>query len=135
MRRTGEVTQIKGNMLEVTFCRPSDCEKCHACHGGAKQTSLMVKGQANIGDRVVVEIPTRTVMKASVLAYGLPLVGLFLGMILAGVLFPESGDTGALLGAVIGLTLPLLGIVITEKIRASSPQWQPRLIEVLPPNN
>ena len=56
MERTGEVTAVRGGMLEITFCRPADCEKCNACHGGSKQTTLTLKGQAALGDLAVVDI-------------------------------------------------------------------------------
>lgn len=29
MERTGTITAVSGDTLEVTFCRPGDCEKCH----------------------------------------------------------------------------------------------------------
>ena len=36
MDRLGEVTKVDGKWLEITFCRPSDCDKCHACMGGSQ---------------------------------------------------------------------------------------------------
>ena len=40
MDRTGEVKAVRGEWLEIEFCRPADCEKCNACHGGQKVMSL-----------------------------------------------------------------------------------------------
>ena len=40
MDRLGEVTKVDGKWLEITFCRPSDCDKCHACMGGNKTPTL-----------------------------------------------------------------------------------------------
>ena len=50
MERIGEVTAVRGEYLEITFCRPSDCEKCQACQGGQKVTKLHLKGKANRHD-------------------------------------------------------------------------------------
>ena len=80
MERIGEVTAVRGEFLEITFCRPSDCEKCQACHGGQKQTTLMVRGTANVGDSAVVDMPADMVMKASATAYLIPLAGLLIGL-------------------------------------------------------
>ena len=82
MERTGTITAVSGDTLEVTFCRPGDCEKCHACIGGEKKHVLLVKGEGHVGDVAVVSLPEQTIVKASALAYLLPLAGLFVGMLL-----------------------------------------------------
>ena len=132
MERTGEVTAVKGEWLEVTFCRPADCEKCNACGIGEKKASMMVRGKANLGDQAVVSMPASTVMKASLLAYVLPLVGLFIGLFAGMALFPQAENAAGLIGALIGLAIPLTFVVLTEKRRRQSDRWQPTLIEVLP---
>ena len=132
MERTGEVTAVRGEMLEITFCRPADCEKCNACHGGGKQTTLTLKGQAAPGDLAVVDMPVKTLMEASALAYGLPLVGLLGGMFIGAALMPGRSDLGGALGAGIGLALSLIPLVLTERRRRADPRWQPRLVEIIP---
>ena len=132
MERTGEVTAVKGEWLEVTFCRPADCEKCNACGMGQKQTSLMVRGKARLGDRAVVSMPTSTVIQASLLAYALPLAGLLIGLFAGVALFPRSENAAGLIGGLIGLAIPLVFVVITEKRRRRSSRWQPTLVEIIP---
>ena len=132
MERTGEVTAVRGEWLEVTFCRPADCEKCNACGMGRKQTSMMVRGRASLGDRAVVSMPTTTVMQASLLAYVLPLVGLLIGLFGGVTLFPQAENAAGLIGALIGLAIPLVCLLLTEKRRRQSDRWQPTLIEVIP---
>ena len=132
MERVGEVTAVHGDMLDVTFCRPTDCEKCHACIGGAKQTTISVKGKANLGDYAVVEMPERVVLKASAIAYVLPLAMLLIGMVIGTYAFPDAKDIAGLLGALIGLALALLGLALTEKKRRQNPKWQPVLKEIVP---
>ena len=61
-------------MLQVTFCRPDACQSCGACEGGKKQTTIWVKGEAKVGDIAVVDMPDKTVIRASLIAYGLPLI-------------------------------------------------------------
>ena len=91
MERTGTITAVSGDTLEVTFCRPGDCEKCHACIGGEKKHVLLVKGEGHVGDVAVVSLPEQTVVKASALAYLLPLAGLFIGMLLGALVAERDG--------------------------------------------
>ena len=130
MKRIGEVTAVKGEALEITFCRPADCGKCHACIGGKPTTVLELKGSAQVGDSAVVELPDSMVRKASLLAYILPLGGLLGGAVLGSLM--ASGDTGAAVGGVAGLAAALLGVFIGEKKRRGDSAWAPQLIEIWP---
>ena len=121
MERTGTITAVSGDTLEVTFCRPGDCEKCHACIGGEKKHVLLVKGEGHVGDVAVVSLPEQTVVKASALAYLLPLAGLFVGMLLGALVAPQSETAGS---AIIGLTA-------TEKKRSESGEYAPKLLRVI----
>jgi len=81
MERIGEVTRVDGKWIEVTFCRPPDCDKCHACLGGNQTTTLRLPGKANVGDKALVSMPDSTITQASLIAYGIPLAGLLIGML------------------------------------------------------
>lgn len=132
MERMGEVTAIRGDLLEITFCRPSDCEKCNACHGGQQVTTLLLPGRASLGDAAVVDMPTGTLVQASALAYGLPLAGLLLGAAAGAVLFPSSGDGAAVAGGMVGLAAAALVVWCTERRRKNDPRWKPQLVEIIP---
>ena len=131
MQRIGEVTAIYGDMLEITFCRPSDCEKCHACHGGDKVMKILVPGKANLGDGAVVEMPTSTIVQASALAYGLPLAGLLIGLAAGATLFPQKADLAGVLCGAAGLGLAILIVRLTEAKRRRDPRWKPQLVEII----
>ncbi len=130
MKRPGEVTQARNGMLQVTFCRPDACQSCGACEGGKKEHVIWVRGEAKVGDIAVVDMPDRTVVRASLIAYGVPLVFLLLGLVLGSALFPGN-DLAAALGACIGLGGSLLVLKLTEKFRAGKPGWTPELVDVL----
>lgn len=132
MDRLGEVTAVEGKWLEITFCRPSDCDKCHACMGGEKTTTLRLEGKANVGDKALVSLPASTITQASLLAYALPLAGLFIGMMAGDAFIPLGNSLGALIGAAIGLAIPLIGLLATEQKRRSNPKWTPKLIRIIP---
>ncbi len=130
MKRPGEVTGVRNGMLQVTFCRPDACQSCGACEGGKKEHVIWVRGEANVGDIAVVDMPDKTVVRASFIAYGLPLLCLLLGLIAGALLFPGN-DMAAAAGAGIGLLLSLLLLKGTEKYRAGKPGWTPELVQVL----
>ncbi|MGN1369172.1 MAG: SoxR reducing system RseC family protein [Aristaeellaceae bacterium] len=131
MERLGEVTRVDGKWLEITFCRPSDCEKCHACMGGDKMTTLRLEGKANVGDKALVELPASTVTQASVIAYGLPLAGLMIGMFAGEQLLPLENSLGALIGAAVGLILPLTYLLLSERKRRTNPKWTPQIKRII----
>ena len=132
MERLGEVTRVHGKWLEITFCRPSDCDKRHACMGGAQTAALRLEGKANVGDSVLVELPASTVNIASLMAYGLPLAGMLGGMLLGDKFIPLEGSLGSLIGAVVGLAIPLAYLLRTEKNRRQNPKWTPQIKRIIP---
>ena len=132
MQRIGEVTAVHGDLLEITFCRPSDCGKCNACHNANKVMQITVEGKADVGDSAVVEMPTGTVVQASVLAYGLPLAGLLLGLAAGATLFPQNADAAGVLCGALGLGLTVLIVRLTEARRRRDPRWKPQLTEIIP---
>ena len=113
MDRLGEVTRVDGKWLEITFCRPSDCDKCHACMGGNKTTTLRLEGKANVGDKALVSMPDSTITQASLIAYGIPLAGLLIGVFAGEAIGPAENSLGALIGAGVGLALPLIILMVT----------------------
>ena len=132
MERLGEVTKVDGKWLEITFCRPSDCDKCHACMGGPQTATLRLEGKANVGDSVLVELPASTVNIASLMAYGLPLAGMLGGMLLGDKFIPLEGSLGSLIGAIVGLAIPLAYLLVTEKNRRQNPKWTPQIKRIIP---
>ena len=82
MVRTGFVKEKKGDQLRVCFERPEACEGCKGCAKGLlpKSELLTVTGQAEIGDIVDVQMPEAQMLKATMLAYAMPLALLFVGL-------------------------------------------------------
>ncbi len=131
MEKVGQITAVTGDLLEVTFCRAEDCGHCHACDGGAQPTVVSVQGKGNVGDYAQVRLPASTVVKASLLAYAVPITGLMGGMLLGNALSGDSPAGGAV-GGMIGLGVCLAVVWLTERIRRRSSKWQPVLTRVFP---
>lgn len=134
MEEKGIVRQIMGETMTVEFERSPMCEKCGECERAREKMLMEMKRSedAQIGDLVEVELSEGTLLKASVLAYGVPLVlllaGLFLGKQLAGWLgLSGNGDLYALgLGALLA-ALGFLAIRLTEPGRRKHGGYMPQV--------
>ncbi len=131
MEKIGEITAVRGDLLEITFCRPADCGHCHACEGGQKETVITVKGIGRVGDYAAVELPANTVVKATFLAYFFPIVGLLGGAWLGDLLSGHNALWSAVSG-IICLLATWAIMALTEKYRLKSAKWKPVLSKVFP---
>lgn len=128
MLRTGRVVETGEGQVSVCFERPEACARCGACAGGKHHTVVWVPGQAPVGSWVDVEMPDRRVLKASALAYVLPLAALLAGILGGTVLF-ESEAFWALLGLIcMGLAWAALRWIDGRMGKKSG--WQPRIAAI-----
>ena len=135
MEKIGEITASENGTLEVTFCSQEDCGSCHACGGEKKNTKIRLPGEGQVGDFAAVELPTGTVVKASLLAYAFPLAAFMAGMLL-GQLFPvEKANIASAVLGVVFLVLSALVLRFTETRRRKSVLWQPSLNRIIPREN
>ena len=128
MVRTGKVVSVQGEQLEVCFERPEACAHCGACTGQKHHTLVSLRGDAPMGSIVDVEMPDKQVLKASMLAYVVPLLLLLLGLWLGSLLFRSE-----LWGALCGILLMALSWVIlrwTERRMQQKRIWQPHIVAV-----
>ena len=137
MRESGIITEIKEHTMMVEFERSSMCEKCGACERAHSAMRMEVEriGNASLGDRVEVDLPERTVVRAALVAYGIPLAllltGLVVGSALPGALhLPGNPDLYAL---ALGLFLAagaFLALRLTERKRRSSGRYAPKVVKL-----
>lgn len=110
--RMAHVVRIDGDDAVVTVDLLTGCGHCHeagGCGGSAREGgrgfefhAINTIGAA-AGDTVCVAIPNRGPRLAALLAYGLPVLGLLAGALLAG--RAGQGDGGSALAAFLGLIL------------------------------
>lgn len=133
-REIGLVIKIEGNTAQIRFPRSSACAKCGACSHGLDDSEMLLTVhnavQAQLGDKVAVELAGRGLLISSLLTYMLPLVFLILGVLLGGPvarwLNVEQADVagailGLLLAALVFMCLRLLEPVI-KKYKGFYPQ-------------
>ena len=128
MLRTGKVIGAENGEIEVSFQRPEACAHCGACHGQKEETRIRMPGNVPAGRWVDVDMPEAQVLKASVLAYALPLALLLAGMGLGSLIF-ESEELWGVCGiALMGCSWFILRRI--EKRMKSQPRWQPKIVSV-----
>ena len=82
MRQTGKVIETKGKKAVVRFVRSDACGHCNACFRlGSNEADIDIDNALNAqtGDLVGIEMHAKSVLKASLILYGVPLVALLVG--------------------------------------------------------
>ena len=135
MTNKGIVTEVSGDNLTIVFERPEACGDCHNCmHGSedcAKHT-IVLRGQAEPGDLIEVEMDDTHVMAASALAYIVPLTGFLAGLVIGYLLrgaVPIHPDLTMTLCALCGTALAYLVMRALDP-RFSKGRWEPKIISV-----
>ena len=108
MRRTGTVVRDASGALKLKVARPTECERCGMC---PEKTLLLdlPAGDWHEGDAVDVDMPADRVLRASSLAYLLPLALLFAGLLLGEPAGRALGVSGEGASIALGLGLMALG--------------------------
>jgi len=134
MIRSGEVIEVHENLATVVFDRPDACANCNGCLG--KQcTRVEIEVSAGVGDTIEVEMPDHNVLKASAIAYLLPIGLLVLGLLLGDALHAPLSVSIAkdLFTALSGLFLFVVGLLFVRAIDrglSRKEKWKPVVLSV-----
>lgn len=140
LRETGRVVDVSGPMAKIVVVRRSSCENCGACGIGAKpEISFTLKNDigAKVGDRVIVEMHSKALLKVAFLVYTIPLAALIIGFILGQSLGTSGGlnpGQAELTGIGIGflfLILAFFALKWFDRLHAFGTDIQPQLISIL----
>ena len=139
MTNKGIVREVNGDMLTVEFERQEACGDCHACmHGStncAKHT-ITLRGKADVGDQIVVEMDDSHVMAASATAYMIPFAGFMLGLgigyLLGGRASTMNAELLTALCAVAGTAAAYLIMRVLDPV-LSKGRWEHRIVSVTKP--
>ena len=116
MKREATVVLHKGKLCAL-IVRSEACGDCHACDFGKKEEMHypLPEGNYKAGDKVMIEISDRALGRATLIAYGFPLLCMLLGLLLGAILFNAEWAQAA--SALSALLIGWLIIRITEKKR------------------
>jgi len=133
MTSKGIVRAVNGDTLTVEFERREACGDCHACmHGStscAKHT-ITLKGKADVGDEIVVEMDESHIMAASAAAYMIPFAGFMIGLIVSYLL--KLSEPLMALGAVAGTAAAYLIMRMLDPY-LSKGRWEHKIVSVTKP--
>ncbi len=143
MEETGTVIELKGPSTALVLCKKgSFCEHCAAmdtCRMGDDNQSMQVEALnplgAEVGDRVLLAVSSKSFLSSSFLVYIVPLLGLLFGA-LVGQYIGETVITdlpAQLLSAIFGVAF-LVGSFLTIRIGSRALKREaflPRIIRIL----
>lgn len=147
IKERATVVSLSGNRAEVQMQRQSACSHCemsHGCGTGAigrllgkrsKPVNIEVDQDMKAGDSVELGLPDKAFLKASLLIYGLPILGLFIGAMVAEAVFTDA-EFMVFVFAMAGLISGLAISARIAKIKFAA-QFNPKILSVIsePPQN
>ncbi len=111
------VRRAAGTQAELELRRDSSCGGCEVRDGcgigalgrllGRRRNSLVIDTDRRLrpGDRVVLALPERALVRLGLLVYGLPLAGLLGGALLPAALWPGAPDAVAVISGAAGFCI------------------------------
>ena len=137
---TGVIEGILDKKVLVRVRKSSACENCEtrdACHVvGDKDMMIEVANdiQAEEGDHVEISVPTRSLMKISLLVYILPIAALIVGALIGeswSHFFHIRSASASILGGGIALGITFLVLKWFNRSVESKPEYHPRMTRIL----
>lgn len=133
MEQLGYVMEIQGDQATVRFTRSNMCAHCGACimiGDGEAQVTLKNTLHAAVGDQIRVELHAKRFVQANLLAYGIPLLLLLLGVAVGAQVSDAMGAICGLLGVGSGY----LALRLLEPRFARMGKFHPRMISIETPH-
>ncbi|HWQ59378.1 MAG TPA: SoxR reducing system RseC family protein [Clostridia bacterium] len=134
MRQTGVVVESRGKTAVVRFQKSGACGRCNACFRlGDSEAEVEIDNLlgAREGDEVVIELHGKSVFRASLIVYGVPLLALVTGAAMGSV----WGDLTAALAALLFAAGAFFILRALEPRFSRMREFKPRMVEILEPTD
>jgi sigma-E factor negative regulatory protein RseC len=124
IKEQATVISITGDLAEVQMHRQSACSHCEMSRGcgtgaigrllGKRSKPVEIKVDQNLkpGDQVQIGLPDKAFLRAGLLIYGMPLLGLFIGLVLAELIGSNAASHIDASSDLIAFTLALTGLML-----------------------
>ncbi len=120
LKEYGVVLKLDNGKAIIGIKRSSACSQCGACELGAanSQMRLTLDNTLNAqpGDIVELELPASQFLKASVILYLIPLVGLILGVVIGYYIGIYAKLHEELIGAIGGILFTIIAYMTIKKM-------------------
>jgi sigma-E factor negative regulatory protein RseC len=140
MRENAIVVAVEGDQVRVSVKRRAACASCGACGLGDKaELTVLVANTlgAQVGEEVLLELPTAKLYQAALLVYTLPLAMLIIGFWFGQAVWRRLGlvDNLIEIGAIITgfglMALTFWAIHCWDRRRQIGARFQPRLVGII----
>ncbi|HEY8443300.1 MAG TPA: SoxR reducing system RseC family protein [Clostridia bacterium] len=130
MLELGKVTAVMDDQVQVQFKRTSACDKCGLCSGAGGNVTLTLKNDLNAkeGDIVEVEISHKAVTLSYLIVFGIPILTLLLGVIIASA--ASFSELYSIVTAAAALLVGFLIVFVLDKVFAQKDKFAPKIIRV-----
>ena len=137
----GMVVATRGDIAQVTLRRSRLCEGCGSCCVVVDDDNMIAEAVNRVGarqgDRVIVELPVSTSIRAAYILYGIPLLAFLLGLgagaLLGSALF--GGGFSVALGLIFGFAALALSYILLSRVYApgsrASSRYRPVITKLL----
>lgn len=141
----GEVVQVFHETVQIRIEQQENCKACGAkssCHSNASDnlkekfvTALDPFG-LKVGQRVKINLDSKNLVKASIIIFGLPLIGFFLG-VAAGTFianmdaYKDYVDLCSIIGGFSGMAIAIIILRIYNKKLEKSNKFYPNVVELI----
>lgn len=126
MAETGQVVEIKEQLVVVRLERQEACASCKACIAGLEAKDMFIEAEnhcnANVGDWVNISLEQGSFLKAVFIIYTIPLIALLIGLAIGYFVF--RNEIGTLIVGFSLLVIAFLTIKSNEK-RFSKGKYRP----------
>jgi sigma-E factor negative regulatory protein RseC len=131
----GIVTEIKNGIATVSVINSESCEECSAkifCHTENNVRNVTAKDPYGVkaGDKVQISIKGRSVVTASFLLYGLPLVLLIAGIFIGMNYFKDNSELLSSLAGIAFVGIYFLAIHFISNSNRRKNKFLPKIIFV-----
>ena len=138
MIEMGQIVNVEDSIATVKIRRGASCGSCTACGMAKDQSEISFRIvndlNAQTGDWVELELESKSLIKATLIVYLLPLVALILGVVggyaLAGRLSGNPDLYGAI-GGILFTVLSFLGIRALDPIIRRNGDYSPKMISII----
>lgn len=137
----GIVQEARNNKALVTTDRQAMCGQCTAksfcgMFGGGEEvlTEALNPVDAKAGDTVKIGVPTGTVVKASMVVYAIPTIGIVGGAALGyyiGKSYGSDVNLSTLIGSLVGIALSMISVRFLSNILCKKSSYQLEITKII----
>lgn len=137
----GKILEVKNGIAKVLITRHAACGDCGACQVGKENLNLILTAEntvgGNPGDMVEIELKTENFLFASFIMYGIPLLGLIIGLVggyYGGKALGYNENVSQLVAAVAGLlalSMTYVAIRTKESTIKNLNKFKPVLVRII----